>query len=257
MFNQIVDAHGGKLPADVIPTFANTGKEMPETLDFVRDLELNFNAPITWIERDDEGGFRTVNHNSAARKGEPYSVLIDQKGYLPNPVTRFCTMELKIRPMRDLAKSFGWTEWTNVIGLRADEPRRVASARARSDSGKEQWLNAMPLAEAGVTVRTIGDFWAAQSFDLALPNVNGSTPLGNCDLCFLKSAKTIAGILRDRPALGEWWAEAEAEARASKPSGARFRSDRPSYAKLMQIAKDQGDFGFPAGETSLPCGCHD
>jgi len=37
MLKHILDAHGGTLPDDIIVSFQNTGKEMPETLDFVRD----------------------------------------------------------------------------------------------------------------------------------------------------------------------------------------------------------------------------
>ena len=35
MLRRILDAHGGHLPTDVVPVFANTGLERPETLDFV------------------------------------------------------------------------------------------------------------------------------------------------------------------------------------------------------------------------------
>jgi 3'-phosphoadenosine 5'-phosphosulfate sulfotransferase (PAPS reductase)/FAD synthetase len=31
-------------------TFANTGKEMPETLDFVRDCGEHWGVDITWLE---------------------------------------------------------------------------------------------------------------------------------------------------------------------------------------------------------------
>ncbi len=37
MLRKILDAHGGTLPPDVRVLFANTGKEMLETLDFVRE----------------------------------------------------------------------------------------------------------------------------------------------------------------------------------------------------------------------------
>lgn len=37
LLKHILDACGGALPANVIACFANTGKEMPETLDFVGD----------------------------------------------------------------------------------------------------------------------------------------------------------------------------------------------------------------------------
>jgi 3'-phosphoadenosine 5'-phosphosulfate sulfotransferase (PAPS reductase)/FAD synthetase len=43
MLHAIHAAHGGKLPDDVVVCFANTGREMPGTLDFVRDCEREFN----------------------------------------------------------------------------------------------------------------------------------------------------------------------------------------------------------------------
>src|SRR5690606_41875185 len=64
-----------------------------------------------------------------------------------NPVTRFCTTELKIRVMRDFARSLGWESWTNVVGLRADEPGRVGRA-LDPERKRERWTNVCPLAEA-------------------------------------------------------------------------------------------------------------
>ena len=37
MLWRVLQAHGGTLPDHIKVVFANTGKEMPETLDFVRD----------------------------------------------------------------------------------------------------------------------------------------------------------------------------------------------------------------------------
>jgi 3'-phosphoadenosine 5'-phosphosulfate sulfotransferase (PAPS reductase)/FAD synthetase len=257
MLKQILDAHGGALPGDVHVTFANTGKEMPETLDFVHECSERWGVSIVWLEwrdkaqSDEDAAFEIVNHNSASRNGEPYTALMRKKGYLPNPVTRFCTSELKVRVMRDYAQSLGWKNWTNVVGLRADEPMRVS----RSRNNHEAWDNEMPLADAGVTRAHITAFWAWQGFDLRLPNNDGTTPLGNCDLCFLKGAATIRGIIRERPELAHWWAEAEAEARASKPSGARFRQDRPSYAAMLKIVQEQRDLFLD--DNTMPCMCHD
>lgn len=258
MLKQILDAHGGTLPDDVKVTFANTGKEMPETLDFVQECASRWGVHIVWLEwrnkavSDDDAAFEIVSHNSASRDGEPFKALIDKKGYLPNPITRFCTVELKIRVMRDYARSLGWKNWTNIIGLRADEPIRVGRARTIRDA----WDNDMPLAAAGVTRAHVTAFWAWQGFDLRLPNNDGNTPLGNCDLCFLKGGATILGIIRERPELARWWAEAEAEARASKPDGARFRKDRPGYAAMLRMSQQQADL-FALDNNTQPCGCHD
>jgi 3'-phosphoadenosine 5'-phosphosulfate sulfotransferase (PAPS reductase)/FAD synthetase len=258
MLKQILDAHGGTLPDDVRVTFANTGKEMPETLDFVQECSSRWDVPIIWLEwrnkavSDDEASFEIVSHNSASRNGEPFKTLIDKKGYLPNPITRFCTVELKIRVMRDYARTLGWKNWTNVIGLRADEPIRVIRARTSRDA----WDNDTPLATEGISRAHVTAFWQWQGFDLRLPNNDGNTPLGNCDLCFLKGGATILGIIRERPELARWWAEAEAEARASKPDGARFRKDRPGYAAMLRMSQQQTDL-FALDNNTQPCGCHD
>jgi 3'-phosphoadenosine 5'-phosphosulfate sulfotransferase (PAPS reductase)/FAD synthetase len=109
LLKHILDALGGALPTDIVPTFANTGMEHPATLDFVRACSDRWQVPVVWLEFDPDGErqrkFRIVDHATASRNGEPYEALIRKKGYLPNPVTRFCTSELKIRVMRDYALS--------------------------------------------------------------------------------------------------------------------------------------------------------
>lgn len=70
--------------------------------------------------------FRRVDHNTASRNGEPYAAVIERKQFLPNPVMRFCTAHLKVKPMQAYARHvLGWKRWHSVIGLRFDEPRRV------------------------------------------------------------------------------------------------------------------------------------
>lgn len=257
MLHEIVQAHGGALPDDVVVTFANTGKERPETLDFVRDCGEHFGVPIRWLERvPGEHGqrFREVGHNSASRAGEPFSALIRAKNYLPNPVTRFCTIELKIRVMRDFARSLGWGHWTNVVGLRADEPGRVHNALERNRTAKERWVNVCPLHTAGVEEPDVRAFWTRQAFDLQLESYEG-----NCDLCFLKGAGKLTRIMRDKPELADWWIQAEAEALSSKPSGARFRSDRKSYAEMLDGVQRQGILPFSLFDDHQSCDttCHD
>ena len=42
-------------------------------------------------------------------------------------------------------------------------------------------------------------FGKNNDFDLRLPGINGKTPLGNCDLCFLKGKNTIMNIMKNYP----------------------------------------------------------
>lgn len=260
MLWRILQAHGGKLPDDVHVVFANTGKEMGETLDFVQECSDRWNVPITWVEyggRNANGKkmLVLVNHSAASRNGEPFLRLIKDREYLPNPVARFCTVELKVRTMHRYLKSIGFTEWTSYIGLRADEQRRVAKI-GNQDYGKNEVKEA-PLAKAGIDVGEVSRFWASQAFDLALPNMNGKTMHGNCDLCFLKGGNQVLALIREKPERALWWMKAEALALSSKPSGAVFRSDRPSYKSMYEMATKHGEL-FPFEDETIECiGCTD
>lgn len=197
MLYRVIEAHGGTLPGNISVVFANTGKEMPQTLDFVQECSEQWGVDIVWLERETskyEGDdprrkyqYKTVvvDYETASRDGEPFAALIRARSYLPNPVARFCTADLKIRAINDWAKERYTDNPIQLVGIRYDEPRRVAKMGGSSE-GHEV---ALPLNEAKITVDHISNFWKQSSFDLKLPNNNGTTDLGNCDLCFLKGAK--------------------------------------------------------------------
>ncbi len=254
MLWRVLQANGGKLPAEAVACFANTGKEDEATLRFVQRVSEEWAVPIVWLEfRDTEERFEVVSFETASRNGEPFEALIRKRNYLPNPVTRFCTIDLKIRPIGRYLLSIGMAETKteaenmSMIGMRADEQRRAAKIADKSR---------IPLVKAGITKQDVGDFWKAQPFDLELPNMNGVTMHGNCDLCFLKGGAQILSLVQEKPERAVWWAKMEALALASKPSGAVFRSDRPSYAQMMSFAADQNDM-FDPSEESIACFCGD
>lgn len=250
---------------DLVVTFANTGKEHPATLKFVQECAERWAVPIVWLEfRDNEAGFEVVDFATASRQGEPFEALIRKRKYLPNPVTRFCTIDLKIRIihkyLRSLALSTEEAPVDMMTGIRADEPRRVAKIRHRKSTSESKWAKmVMPLADAGVGVQDVADFWANQPFDLMLPTINGRTLEGNCDLCFLKGAKQVYSIIAsDRPK-AEWWARMESSVVSSGKftgDGARFRSDRPSYQQMLDYSDTQFDM-FADHDESIACFCSD
>ena len=255
MLKLILTEHG-KLPEDIKPIFANTGKEMEETLDFVEECSQRWSVPITWVEYRKSRNFEVVDHKTASRKGEPYEAIIEERSYLPNPIARFCTVELKIRTMHRYLHSLGWEEWTSCVGMRADEPRRVAKLSNPSEGNYETRI--APLAKAGVTVQGVGAFWKASPFDLRLPNMNGKTMHGNCDLCFLKGENQVVSLIREEPRRAIWWIEQEAKIKSKgrfKGDGARFRNDRASYQRMYEMALSHGElFGYD--EPLEDCFCN-
>lgn len=268
MLWRVLQSNGG-LPGDAVVCFANTGKEDEATLRFVQDCSEHWGVPITWLEyetnEDPDWRWKQVNFETASRDGEPFEKVIRQRSYLPNPVTRFCTSELKIRTMHKWLRAnwsaLGWDaedlEWNQMIGIRADEHRRVAKIRARGHSTetvKETML--MPLADAGVTLAEIDAFWQTQPFRLDLPTYAGRTLAGNCDLCFLKPANQIRTLIAEKPERAVFWIKMEALALASKPDGAVFRKDRPSYAAMLKFTQDQQEL-FDVQEEKIDCFCGD
>jgi 3'-phosphoadenosine 5'-phosphosulfate sulfotransferase (PAPS reductase)/FAD synthetase len=252
MLKQIVDAHGGTLPDDVHVCFANTGKEREETLRFVHECALRWNVRVRWLEWQDrpkgKSGrdtpiiqrFAEVGYDSASRNGEPFAALIARKQYPPNSITRFCTQELKIEVMKWFMQSRGYSQWTNIIGLRGDEMHRVFKAMERNDSGKQPWRNSMPMAtRAGgmVSKADVARFWNNQLFDLGLRHHEG-----NCDLCFLKGKAKLKAIIRENPASALWWDRME------KTDGkGRFVTEH-SYADLVREVSDSPLLPLESGD---------
>ncbi len=262
MLWKILEAHGGKIPDDVRVMFANTGKEMPETLDFVQECGERWSVPITWVEYRSRSPrtFAVVNHATASRMGEPLMLAIDHRSMLPNVVARFCTIECKILTIAAYAWSLGWDDFDVATGIRSDEPVRIAKIRANPSGGTKGVHRFMPLVDAGVVVRDVYEFWKRNSFDLRLPNMNGITKHGNCDLCFLKGANQVLSLIREKPERALWWMAQEkriASAGKHKGDGARFRNDRPSYAEMYRFATEQQDM-FPYETESIEdCACTD
>jgi 3'-phosphoadenosine 5'-phosphosulfate sulfotransferase (PAPS reductase)/FAD synthetase len=250
MLRQILDAHGGVLPDDVVVAFANTGKEREETLRFVHECGTRWGVSIRWVEFRKRSGpiaerFEEVGFNSASRAGEPLAALIASKKFTPNSAMRFCTEEAKVNTIRAFVETtFGWPAWQNVVGLRHDEGWRVIKALAKNDEGKSPWLTSMPLAKAKVTKADVSSFWDAQPFKLGLRSYEG-----NCDLCFLKGRGTLKAIIRENPGAADWWIEQE---RIGK---GRFVTEY-SYADLVREVRQQPHLfdELPDSEHDVECG---
>ena len=242
MLWRVLQAHDMSLPSDAKVIFCNTGKEHEATLDFVRDIEKQWNVPIVWLEFvREQPKFKIVNYDTASRNGEPFAEMIEMKQFLPNSVMRFCTTELKIHPITRYMAATGYEEFQTFAGIRADEPRRVVKLR--------ETLHA-PLAIAGVRQADVQAFWKANSFDLGIEFRDRVTPLGNCDLCFMKGGNQLMSIIQREPNRAIWWAEQE------KKIGGRFSKDRPDYTQMMEFSKNQTDM-FDQNEETIACFCGD
>jgi len=239
-----------------LTVFCNTGREMPQTLDFVRDVEQNWNVPIVWLEYDRKQAeeipegiyptsrrnlnlkkaaelgqsahwFKRVAYDTASRDGEPFDTLIKWMSVLPNVVSRGCSMQLKIRTAMRYIFSLGYKEYVSNIGIRKDEAHRAVQILSNCDSFEHPQF---PLIEDGITEKDVLGFWAAHPFDLQLRSFEG-----NCDLCFLKAKYKRIMMARRNPNALKWWLDKEKE-KSEVGNGAMFRKGEP-YSMIQTLAK--------------------
>lgn len=248
LLRQVMDAFDG-IPDGCHVVFANTGKEHPTTFEFVKEIDERWGVGIKWVERRYglDPGYIVTDYAGASRNGEPFAQLIGRKNYLPNTVARFCTEELKVKAIAMYCKGIGVTDATMLVGLRADEPRRVHRVQGDERHG---FIYDCPMHRHGHTLADVMQFWKAQPFDLRLPNDDRA--FGNCDLCFLKGKGVLERVIRHDPSLAQWWIDQENRIKA------KFNKDHPTYSQmLVQIRVQPQLFGGDDDDTTIPCTCTD
>ena len=211
---------------DWITIFCNTGKEMPQTLDFVQAIQTRWQVPVIWLEyhrvkaemlpadifptprrnlnlkkAKDKGEmvhwYKLVDYPSAARNGEPFDELFEWMNVLPNVVSRGCSMQLKIRTAMRYLFGCGIKEYESNIGIRCDEAHRSIQILSNCDTYEHP---VFPLISAGVSESHVLEFWKGNDFDLQLKSHQG-----NCDLCFLKKKWKRVLMAKQNPASLAWW----------------------------------------------------
>lgn len=257
------------LPPDVVLCFMNTGREHEKTLEYLRRLEDDLGREIVRLEwRAPERGlpprfatFERMEHKHLSRRGEPFTdLLLCLKAYRAKeknagPVApwarqRICTSYLKIKTQRMFCHSLGWgDDYTQFVGLRADEPSRVAKMRERNEQRDTD--ERAPLFELGIVKADVLGYWATMPYDLEIPE-----HLGNCTGCFLKDESDLATALVEPGTDPEWWIGIERDFAPMRRGG------RPSYAQVYAeaptrlVIRDALLRGEPVPETSLPAKRH-
>lgn len=194
-----------RLAENTVIIFCNTGKEDPATLDFVNNTDKYIGNKIIWLEFTTtlQEKFKVVNYLSAARDGKPFEELIQQKKYVPNIMARFCTQELKVRTVKRYCKKIlKWKNWTNIVGIRYDEPQRWITSK--NIASKECYDVEHPLRTWKIIKEDTLKYFQKMPFDLMINDLDG-----NCDFCFLKGRKKKRLIARTHPERLDWWIKME------------------------------------------------
>lgn len=149
-------------------------------------------------------------------------IIKDKGGHLPNIWQRYCTTEMKLRPL--------FRKWREVcddpvemqIGFRANEQRRAKKMQERLNNdglsefkgvvgkhpnGNNKWKTmgwqkpVFPLIEDGIYKDQIVEFWKDKPVRFA--------PLNNCVGCFHRNPLLLRQMFDEHPEKMEWFASQE------------------------------------------------
>lgn len=229
--------------------FANVGREDPGTYQFVKRLSDHIplrcwevRKPAEYGGRPSEMQFERVSVDSLDQTGAPLRYVWETLAEFrkeakglgpigPNPMMRLCTSYGKIKMLDHVAQAEGWDSWCAAIGLRADEPIRVAKMTARDTRVKS---SIAPLARMGITKCMVDLFWEEQEFNLEI-----QPHQGNCTLCFLKDEADLAEIMLTGVdpdgSDWEWWKRLDDEFQINGRDRIRYRQIHQEAPTRMAI----------------------
>lgn len=220
---KLVQFVSDKIGRDFIATAEND-----KTLLVVRELEQKIGNEIKWVV------------------GETFEKVIEKKKAIPNQMWRFCTTEMKMKPIFDFCQKEVGDIVEMQIGFRYDEKERGERNKSNTHfktivgkhpSGRNKWAEiewrklSFPLIENKITHFPIYN-WSKNS-GLNFPEDS------NCVGCFHKPFQQLRKNWDDEPQKMKWFSEME------KKTKRRFKKEM-SYSNTKKIGL-QAEFFFGTG----------
>jgi len=194
--------------------FCDTGKELPETYEYLANLEAFLGKSIVRLN---------------AERGFDHWLQV-YGGYLPSSRMRWCTRQLKLKPFE---KYVGNDEVVSYVGIRADEDREGYI------STKPNIKARFPFKEDGITHADV--LRILKDVGLGLPEYYSWRSRSGCSFCFFQRKEEWVGLLDRHPDLFE---EAKAYEKINAQTGERYTwapgeslEDIAKPERLLQIRK--------------------
>jgi 3'-phosphoadenosine 5'-phosphosulfate sulfotransferase (PAPS reductase)/FAD synthetase len=176
---------------DIEYFFTDTGYELPETNEFIDQLEER----LGYIHRLNA---RSMN-NIEGRGEKDFSNLLKEHGnYLPSQRDRWCTVQLKLKPFERWLDGFindGY-EIKSYVGIRADEPERSGYMTI-----EKPITSVFPFREDGIVKSDIENI--LQRNGLELPAYYQWRSRSGCTFCFYQKKIEWVKLLEKHPDLFE------------------------------------------------------
>ena len=271
----------GNRPDAVI--FANTGTETPETYAFIEAVIKHLDiadifACVEYVSGRSRSGveYWVTSIDECERGWALWEKFTETVGGLPNSQGRQCTTELKIGPsaayVADIARDKGIdpADVERAIGMRYDEPRRVAAMRARNAAitawlqdkpGKKlpTALNAdpsqviMPLYDAKWAQHRVLELMRTWQKDMDLPFdiTDKRLRLSNCPHCFMQSDRDQVASARKYPAIWNGAAKLEQLVADRRKAKGRNHDYGPGDGTHERRVSARAEVGLPTGDRSI------
>jgi len=175
--------------------------------------------------------------------GESFDNVINNNGLLPSPLRRYCTTEMKMKPIFEF-----WNKNIKEIaevrlGFRANETNRMQNVLDKtnkngfsefktiigtSNNGRNKWKNIewqkprFPLIEDNIYKDTIIEYWKEKPVTFAYMN--------NCVGCFHKQPPLLNYMYKNHKEKIEWFIKNESN---RKHNWDKFRVDGLTYEKII------------------------
>lgn len=172
--------------------FCDTGKELPETYEYLNKIEAYLGKPIIRLNSEHSFDHWLDVHG----------------GFLPSAQVRWCTKYLKLKPFE---KYVGDDFAYSYIGLRADEDRTGYLSQ------KPNIIPMYPLKKAGITQADV--YCILEEAGLGLPAYYEWRTHSGCYFCFFQRRAEWIGLKRQHPELFEL---AKSYEKVSPATGKRF-----------------------------------
>jgi len=176
--------------------FCDSECELRETYDYLDRLELLLGKKITRVSVFDVYGIERKPTRNA------FDLMLNERygGYLPGPMARWCTRELKIKPFE---KYIGDSLAYSYIGIRADENREGYKKGSKPPvlSQKNNIVPVYPFKENGIGLE--GVQLLLETSGLGLPEYYEWRSRSGCYFCFYQQIAEWQGLKERHPDLFE------------------------------------------------------
>lgn len=176
---------------DIEYFFTDTGYELPETNEFIDQLE----EKLGYIHRLNDRSLNDIE----GRGDKTFAHLLKEHGnYLPSQRDRWCTIQMKLKPFEQWVDGFikeGY-EIKNYVGIRADEPDRTGYMTI-----EKPIESIFPFREDGIVRSDIKNI--LQRNGLELPEYYTWRSRSGCTFCFYQRKIEWLKLMQKHPALFE------------------------------------------------------